>query len=60
MRFTPGGDDFPSPCRFCGHPRLAEGVCQCPGTCEPCLEGCCGNAILRPLAAAAVPDDEAG
>lgn len=58
MRFTPGGDNFPSPCLFCGHVRNAEGVCQCPAGCPTCLplpagdtpppwfQSCCGRAVV--------------
>ena len=50
MKFTPGGDDFPSPCRFCGHVRYGEGVCKCDVTCPTCYEhGCCGQIIVPAL-----------
>lgn len=53
MRFTAGGDEFPSPCLFCGHTRNAEGICQCPPDCASCAAGagdplmasCCGRVV---------------
>lgn len=59
MRFTAGGDEFPSPCLFCGHTRNAEGICQCPPEClicdpgqlygsrtDPLFQSCCGRVVL--------------
>ena len=53
VRFTPGGDEFPSPCLFCTHTRNAEGICQCPPDCATCAAGrqgplsvsCCGRVV---------------
>lgn len=58
VRFTPGGDEFPSPCLFCKHTRNAEGVCQCPPDCPTCAAGrqgplphtsCCGLMVTVDL-----------
>jgi hypothetical protein len=51
VRFTPGGDDFPSPCAFCGCQRFAEGICTCDASCPVgCAEQhCCGRVVQRVL-----------
>jgi hypothetical protein len=67
VKFTPGGDDFPSPCVFCSHQRHAEGICRCGPDCPSCSQGCCGRVVQRVLlneslanAATYIQDDPLG